>query len=59
MAKIHEEILIIKLSTLVKNGTSRDSLINEEMLDALTSVTEELTGPGVVVEVEKANVDSL
>lgn len=54
MAKIHEEILVIKLSTLIKDSDTARKLVTEELLDSLASVAEELVGSGIVVEVEKA-----
>ena len=52
MAKIHEEIIVIKISKLVKNGESAATLANPEVIEALASVAEELCGAGAIVEVE-------
>lgn len=54
MAKIHEEIIIIKVSKLVKESDSPDPVVNDEIVQALATVAEELAGTGVVVEAEKA-----
>jgi hypothetical protein len=55
MAKIHEEIVVIKLSKLVKDKDGDDQYIaTNDICDALQSVAEELLGSGVVVEVERA-----
>ena len=54
MAKIHEEVVVIKLSKLVKEGQPTESLATQDLADALTAVAEELAGAGVVVEVEQA-----
>lgn len=54
MAKIHEEVIVLKLSTLVKDGSQPEVLAGDDMLDALVSVAEELAGKGVVIEVERA-----
>lgn len=54
MAKIHEEIIVIKLSKLIKESDSGSKIVNEELVSALTSVAEELAGNGVIVEAEKA-----
>jgi hypothetical protein len=55
MAKIHEEIIIVKLSRLVKEGQDVDALVTEDLVNSLQAVVEELTGtPGVVVEIEPA-----
>lgn len=54
MAKIHEEVIVIKLSKLVKDQESPEVVATDEVIDALSSVAEELAGGGVVVEVERA-----
>ena len=55
MAKIHEEVVVIKLSKLIKDKDSDEQFIaNNDICDALQSVAEELLGSGVVVEVERA-----
>ena len=55
MPKIHEEVVIIKFSKLVKNDTTPDLLVTNDIMDALASVVEELTGDdSIIVEVEKA-----
>ena len=54
MAKIHEEIVVIKLSKLVKDGAGPAEIANEEMISALTSVVEELAGEHIIVEVDRA-----
>jgi len=54
MAKIHEEVVVIKLSKLIKDGQDTGSIATQDLTDALTAVAEELAGTGVVVEVERA-----
>ena len=54
MAKIHEEIVVIKLSKLIKDGQDTGSIATQDLADALSAVAEELAGTGVVVEVERA-----
>jgi hypothetical protein len=55
MAKIHEEVVVIKLSKLVKeNGDAPGIVATNELCEALQAVAEELAGAGVVVEVERA-----
>lgn len=53
MAQIIEEVIVIKLSKLVKNDEKVDSISNQEIEAALEQVTQELVGSGVIVEVEK------
>jgi hypothetical protein len=58
MAQIHEEIIVIKVSKLVKSGTvdaeSLCDIASEEVITALEQVVQELVGDSVIVEVEKA-----
>jgi hypothetical protein len=54
MAKIHEEIVLIKLSKLVKETDGPTTVANDDLLAALGVVAEELAGAGIIVEVEKA-----
>ena len=54
MAKIQEEVIVIKLSKLVKDNGNVEIIATEDIIAALASVAEELAGPGVVVEAERA-----
>jgi hypothetical protein len=54
MAKIQEEIIVIKISQLVKEGTESHPRVTEDVTAALVQVAEELVGSGAVVEIEKA-----
>ena len=54
MAKIHEEIVVIKLSKLVKDTDAGSDIATPDIIAALQSVAEELVGAGVVVEADRA-----
>lgn len=54
MAKIVENIVVIKFSKLVKEQDPASTLITEDIRVALEQVSQELVGDGVVVEVEQA-----
>jgi len=54
MAKIHEEVVVIKLSKLVKTGEGAEPVASDEIIAAIEQVAQELVGNGVIVEVEKA-----
>jgi hypothetical protein len=54
MAKIHEEVVVIKLSKLVKDSDAGGEIATPDIVAALQSVAEELLGAGVVVEADKA-----
>jgi len=54
MAKVHEEVVIISVSKLVKDHETPGVFITEEIRAALEQVAQELLGNSVVVEANKA-----
>lgn len=54
MAKVLEEVIVVKLSRLVKAGSSTEPVVSEEIVAALEQVVQELVGNSAIVEVEKA-----
>lgn len=54
MAKMIEEVIVIKLAKLVKDNEQADQIVSEDAQLALEQVAQELVGTGVLVEVEKA-----
>jgi hypothetical protein len=54
MAKIVEEVIIIKVSKLVKENAGSDEILTDETIASLEAVAQELVGSGAVVEIEKA-----
>ena len=55
MAKIIEDIIILKFSRIVKDGNSDpEPAATNEHIKALEEVAQELVGDSVVVEVERA-----
>jgi len=54
MAKIHEEVVVIKLSKLVKENDAGTEIATDDIVAALQSVAEELAGVGVIVEADRA-----
>ncbi len=54
MAKIHEEVLVIKISQLAKDDLKPVSRATDEVVAALVQVAEELVGSGVIVEIDRA-----
>lgn len=55
MAKIVSETIVVTFSKIVKSADDiEESIIGEEVQQALEQVAQELVGSGVVVEVEKA-----
>ena len=54
MAKIHEEIVVIKLSKLIKDDApNQGTIATMELIESLAAVAEELGGNGVVVEIQQ------
>jgi hypothetical protein len=53
MAKIHEELIVIKLSKLHKETQTVGTLAGEETVANLEAVVQQLVGDDVVVEVIK------
>ncbi len=55
MAKIVEEIVVIKFSKIVKNNESNPQpTVTDEQIESLAMVAGELVGDGVVIEIERA-----
>jgi hypothetical protein len=54
MAKIQEEIIVIKFSRLVKDSDESNQCVTADTIASIAQVAEELVGNGVVVEVEQA-----
>jgi len=53
MAKIHEEVVLIRLSRLVKESDkSAPPLTNSDFTNNLEDIVQELLGDSVIVEVE-------
>lgn len=54
MAKIMEDIIIIKLSKLVKeSNVDPDPIITNDQVHALEQVAQELVGDAVIIEVHR------
>lgn len=53
MAKIIEEIVVIKFSKLVKSDT-QETIVSADIQAALEQVAQELVGSSIIVEVESA-----
>lgn len=54
MAKIVEDVLVVKFSKLVKDDNTDTDLVSDEVQMALEQVSQELAGDGIVVEVVRA-----
>lgn len=54
MAKIVEDVVVIKFSKIVKDSEEGSSIAGSDIQAALEQVAQELVGDAVVVEVVKA-----
>jgi hypothetical protein len=56
MAKVQTEIIVVKLSKLIKDNTNEDhSLVNEDFDSNLEAIVQELVGDNILVEIEKGD----
>lgn len=56
MAKINEEMLIIKVSELLKDDAKEDKIFSEETLEGLEAIITELVGAGKLIEIIKEDL---
>jgi len=54
MAKLVEDVVVIKLSKLIRDNDPADVIVTDEVQTALEQVAQELAGTGVLVEVTRA-----
>lgn len=54
MAKLVEEIIVVKLSKLIKDTEADKEILDPSVLGVLEQAVQEIVNEGVVVEVEKA-----
>lgn len=55
MAKIQTEILVVKLSRLIKDADHELSLATEDLQNNLETIVQELVGDKILVEIEKGD----
>ncbi len=59
MAKLNEQMLVIKVSELLKDNQQANEILSTEILGQLEAVITELAGPGKVVEIiQEENIAS-
>jgi hypothetical protein len=55
MAKLHEEVIVIKVSTLLPDSADTIAIMGDENIEALKQVVEQLAGDTrTLVEIERA-----
>ena len=54
MAQIHEEIVVLNISELIKNGDKPGQIITPDILAQIENVLQNLMGDGIIVEATNA-----
>lgn len=55
MAKIHEEIIVVKISTLLSDMEEISPILDDENMQAIEEVIKQIAGTGrTLIEIEKA-----
>ena len=54
MAKLQEDVLVIKISKLIKDADTPGTALTEELVTSLEAVVTELAGAGALVEIQVA-----
>jgi len=53
MAKVHTEVIIVKMSKLVKDSDNNTVLANDEVKTSIETIVQELVGENIIVEIEE------
>ena len=51
MAKLNEDMVVIKVSELLKDTDDRRKIMNPEIVSTIEAAVQELVGPGKLVEI--------
>ena len=54
MAKLQEEVLVIKVSKLLRDNDAETEILNSETVVSIEAVVQELAGAGTLVEIQLA-----
>jgi hypothetical protein len=54
MAKLHEEVVVVKVSKLLKDSEQPNTILNDEIVQSLEAVVQELAGGNTLVEIQVA-----
>ncbi len=54
MAKLHEEVVVIKVSKLIKDAETSPMLLDQSTVESLEAVVAELVGSNTLVEIQVA-----
>ena len=53
MAKINEDMVVIKVSELLKDSDNESTIMDEEFVGTIEGVVQELVGAGKLIEIIK------
>ena len=51
MAKLNEDMVVIKVSELLKDSDEQRKIMNSEIVNTIEAAVQELVGPGKLVEI--------
>lgn len=51
MAKLNEDMVVIKVSELLKDSDEHRKILNQEIVNTIEAAVQELVGPGKLVEI--------
>lgn len=54
MAKLQEEVLVIKVSKMIRDNETEKEILNPETVASLEAVVQELAGANTLVEIQVA-----
>jgi hypothetical protein len=55
MARVQTEIIVVKLSKLIKDSAEDATLVHDDFDSNLEAIVQELVGDNVLVEIERGN----
>lgn len=56
MAKVHTEVLVIKMSKLIRDKDSDSAqIVNSDTVTNLEAIVQELVGENIIVEIEEGS----
>ncbi len=53
MAKVHTEVIVVKMSKLVKDSDNRTVLASDEVKTSIEAIVQELVGDQIVIEIDE------
>lgn len=54
MAKLHEEVIVVKVSKLLKDTDNTPVILDTDIVTSIEAVVQELAGAGTLVEIQVA-----